>query len=118
MHLPACILLLRMIDELMDVARHRPITAGRVRVQPTAGLHGEVRGLLHRLDGEITGRLDDDRPLATDPGDNGWPVFVIMAPAGLAFLAPATRSAPQRLLPAVFGLALVPRRVIEVFARQ
>src|SRR5438105_7803395 len=114
MHLPACILLLRMIDELVDVARQRPITAGRVRVQPTAGLHGEVSGLLHRLDGEITGRLDDDSPLATDPGDNGGPVFVIMAPSGLAFLAPATRPASQRLLPAVFGLALVPSRVIEV----
>jgi hypothetical protein len=37
-----------------------------------------------------------------------------MAPAGLAFLAPATRPASQRFLPAVGGLALVPRRVIEV----
>src|SRR5712691_8135457 len=114
MHLPACILLLRMIDELVDVARQRPITAGRVRREPTARVHGEASGLLPRLDGAITGRLDDDRPLATDPGDHGGPVFIIMAPAGLAFLAPTTRPASQRLLPAVCGLALVPRRVTEV----
>ena len=97
-----------MIDERVDVARQRPITAGRVRVQPTAGLHGEVRRLLHCLDGEITSRLDDDCPLVTDPGDDGRPVFIIMAPAGLAFLAPATRPASQCFLPTVLGLALFP----------
>jgi len=69
---------------------------------------------LYRLDGEITGRLDDHSPLATDLGDHCWPVFVIMAPAGLTFLAPATRPASQRFLPTVFGLALVPSSVIEV----
>jgi hypothetical protein len=32
-------------------------------------LDGEVSGFLHRLHGEIAGRVDDHRPLATDPGD-------------------------------------------------
>src|SRR5215813_7763415 len=114
MSLPACILLLSMINELVYVARQRPITAGRVRIEPTAGLHGEVSGLLHCLDGEITGRLDDNSPMATDPGAMGGPVFVIMAPARLAFLASATRPAAQRFLPAMVGLPLVPRCVIEV----
>src|SRR5262249_34259149 len=49
----------------------------------------------------------------TDPGDDGRPVFVIMAPTGLAFLAAATRSAPQGLCATVFGLAFLPGGVIE-----
>src|SRR5256885_9957799 len=113
MHVTTGIFLLREIDKRMHIALQRLIAARRVGVEPTARLHGEVSCLLHRLDGEITGRLDDNSPLATDPGDDGRPVFVIMAPTGLAFLAPATRPASQRFLPAVFGLALVPSRVIE-----
>ena len=54
----------------MHIALERPIAAGRVRIQPTARVDGEVRSLLHGLYGEIFGRLDDDRPLATDPGDD------------------------------------------------
>ena len=108
MHVPTRIFLLRMIDELVYVALHRPITAGRVRIEPTASVHGEVSCFLHRLDGEITGRLEDDSPLATDPGDDGWPVFVIMAPTGLALLTATTRSAPQRFLPTLLRLALWP----------
>src|SRR5262247_2792697 len=114
MHVPTRILLLRMIDERVDVARQRLITAGRVRIEPTASVHGEVSGFLHRLDSEITGRLDDDRPLATDPRDDGRPVFVIMAPTGLALLPATTRAAPQRFLPTLLCLALVSSGMIKV----
>jgi hypothetical protein len=92
----------------------RPIAAGRVRVQPTARLHGEVGGLLHGLHGEITGRLDDDRALAADPRDNRRSVFVIMTPAGLALLTTPTCSAPQRLLPALRRLPLVASGMVEI----
>src|SRR5215470_11567911 len=112
MHLTTRVFLLRMIHELVHVALHRSVAAGRVRVQPTARLHREVRRLLHRLDREIAGRLDDDRSLATDPGDDGGPVFIEMATAGLAFFAAATRAAAQRLWPAALGLALLASRVI------
>src|SRR5215470_16298819 len=105
MHLTTRVFLLRMIHELVHVALHRSVAAGRVRVEPTARSHREVRRLLHRLDREIAGRLDHDSSLATDPGDDGWPVFVIMAPTGLAFLAAPTRAASQMLFPAALGLA-------------
>src|SRR5215831_4104880 len=114
MHFPARIFLLRMIDELMEIALQRPIAAGGVRVEPTARVHREVRRLLHRGDGEIAGRLEDDGSLATDPGDDGGPVFVVMPPTGLTLLAASTRAASQRFLPALFRLALLPGGVIEV----
>jgi len=69
-------------------------------------LHREVSRLLDGLHGEIAGRLDDDRPLPTDPSDNRRPILVIMATTGLAFLPPATRSAPQRLLATALRLSL------------
>src|SRR5213593_3103406 len=97
MHVTTGIFLLGVIDELVHIALHRSIAAGGVGVEPTARLHGEGSCLLHRLDGEITGRLDDNSPLATDPGDDGRPVFVIMAPTGLALLTATTRAASQRL---------------------
>src|SRR4029450_1842811 len=53
-----------MIHELMHVTLHRPVAAGRVRVEPTARAHGDLSRLLHRLDREIAGRLEDDSPLA------------------------------------------------------
>src|ERR671939_1189813 len=114
MDLPACILLLRVIDIIMYIALHRPIAAGRVRVQPTARAHGNLSRLLHRLDREISGRLDDDSTLAADPRDNRGPVFVIMTPTRLTFLAAPTRSTPQRLLPTLLGLPLLARGVVEV----
>jgi hypothetical protein len=52
-------------------------------------------------------------PLATDPRDTRRSIFIIMASAGLVFLAATTRVASQHLLPAVFRLALVPGSVIE-----
>src|SRR6059058_126592 len=109
-----CILLLRMIDIVMHIALQRPRAARRVRVQPTARLHGEVSGLLHGLHGEIAGRLDDDRTLAADPRDNGGPVFVVVPPTGLAFLTTPTCSASQRLLPALRRLTLVASGMVEI----
>src|SRR5215475_8582667 len=114
MDLAPCIFLLCMIDIVMHIALERPIAAGRVRIQPTARVDGEVRSLLHGLHGKIFGRLDDDRPLATDPGDDRRTVFVVMPPAGLALLAAPTCAASQRLLPALLRLPLVPRDVVEV----
>src|SRR4029453_2874564 len=114
MHITAGVFLLRVIDRLMLVARQRPVAAGRIRIELTARVHGDIRRLLDRLHREIFGRLDDDRPLATDPGNNGGPVFVIMATAGLAFLAAPTWLATQRLLPTPFGLALVAGGMVEV----
>src|SRR5215831_13003948 len=114
MHVPACVFLLRMIDELVHVALQSPITARRVRVEPTPRLHRQVSGLLHRLHGEIPGRVDDDRPLTADPRDDGWSVLVIMPPPGLTLLAAPTRAASQRLLAPALRLALLAGGVIEV----
>src|ERR1043166_8177023 len=98
----------------MRIARDQPVAAGRVRVELTAGLHGEVGGLLHRLDRKVPCRVDHDTTLTAHPGDNGWPIFVIMAPARLAFLPATTRAASQRFLATVWCLPLLARRVIEV----
>src|SRR2546429_4101322 len=98
----------------MHVALQASIAASRVRVEPTARLHREVSHLLYRLDREIAGRLDDNRFLATDPGDAGWPVFVVMPPTGLALLAAPTCSATQVFFPTPLGFALLASSVIEV----
>src|SRR5215510_14189537 len=103
-----------MMDERMHVALHCPVAAGGIRVDPTARLDGEVSGFLHRLHGEIARRVDDHRALAAHPGDNGWPVFVVVPPTGLALLAPASRAAAQRLRAAPLRLPLVAGGVIEV----
>src|SRR3712207_6807699 len=104
MHVTARIFLLGMIDICMHIALQCPIAAGRVGVEPTAGLDGEVCGLLHGLHGEIAGRLDDNSPLAAHPRDDRRPVFVVMTTARLALLAAPTRPAPQGLCPSLFGL--------------
>src|SRR6266478_3059442 len=114
MHVTTRIFLLRMINKRMRVSLQRLIATRRVRVEPTARSHRDLSRLLYRLHREIFGRLDDDSPLATDPGDNRWPVFVIMAPTGLAFLAAPPRLASQRLLPTPFGLPLVAGGMVEV----
>src|SRR5215472_18461593 len=100
--LPPGIFLLRVIDIVMHIALERPIAAGGVRIEPTARLDGEVGRLLDCLHRKISGRLDDHSPLTTDPGNNRGPVFVVVPPAGLAFLAASTRAASQYLLPAVW----------------
>src|SRR5438132_922116 len=114
MHVPTRIFLLRVIDERMQEALQRPIATRRVGVEPTARLDGEVGCLLDRLHREIPGRLDNHCPLATDPGDDGRSVFVIMAPPRLAFLPAPTRSTPQVLFPSVLSLPLVARGMVEV----
>src|SRR5262249_44910757 len=106
-HVTTGVFLLRMIDELVQIALQRPIAAGGVGVEPTPGLDGEVCSLLHGLHGKIARRLDDDRPLTTDPGDDRGPVFVVVAPPGLAFLTTATCAAPQRLRATALCLSLV-----------
>src|SRR5438094_1717938 len=98
----------------MHVALHRPIAAGRVGIEPTACLDRHVHGFLHRLDSEILDGMDHNSTLPTHPRNNRGPVFVIMAPTRLAFLAATTRSATQRFLPALFCLPLLTRSVIEV----
>src|SRR2546428_13787877 len=85
----------QLIDKLVHVALQCSVAAGGVRVEPTARLDGEVGRLLHRLHREIAGRLEDDGALATDPGNNGRPVFVIMASTGLTLPAAASPAASQ-----------------------
>src|SRR5919197_1374908 len=111
MDLPTGIFLLRMIDVLVEVSLQRPIATGRIGIQATPHLDSQISRFLHRLHREIFGRLDDHSPLPTDPGDDRGPVFVIMAPPGLAFLAATTRSATQMFLPALFRLPLLARGV-------
>src|SRR2546425_4925223 len=113
MHVTTGILLLRMINEFVHVALQGSIATGGVRGEPTARVHGEVRRLLHRLDGAIPGRLDDNCPLATDPRDDRGPIFVVVPPTGLTFLAAPSRAASQRLLPALARLAFLSSRVIQ-----
>src|SRR5437763_6226921 len=102
---PARVCLSRMIDDRMHVALHRPLAACGVRGEPTARLDGKVCCLLHRLHGEVFGRLDDDRALATDPGDNRWPIFVVVPPTRFTLLAAPPCPASQVLFSAVFRLA-------------
>src|SRR5438445_640922 len=114
MDLPAGVFLLRMIDVLVEVPLYRPIATGRIGIQATARLHSKIGRFLHRLHGEIFGRLNDDRPLATDPGDDRRTVFVVVPPTGLAFLAALPRAASQGLLPTLLGLPLVAGSMVEV----
>src|SRR5262249_53971244 len=74
----------------------------------------KIGRFLHRLHGEIFGRVEDDRPLTTDPGDDRRTVFVVVPPTGLAFLAATTRSAAQMFFSALFRLPLLASGVIEV----
>jgi hypothetical protein len=112
--IPTRVFLLGVIDELVHIAFERPIAAGRIRVQLTAHLDGEVRRLLHRFHGEISRRLDDDSSLATDPRDNGRPVFVIVAPTGVALLTAPPRLVPQGFLATAVRLPLAASDVVEI----
>src|SRR5207302_8667113 len=51
---------------------------------------------------------------AAGPRDNRRPVFVIVAPTGLALPPATTRAAPQGLFPTPLGLTLLARGVVEV----
>src|SRR5262245_19490564 len=103
-----------MIDIRMLIARQCPIAAGRIGIQATPRLDSKISRFLHCLHGEIIGRLDDHSPLPTVPGDNGWPVFVVMVPTGLAFPAAAMWSAPQGFWATMFGSTFLPSSKIEV----
>src|SRR5262249_12010146 len=116
MHVPTCVFLLRVIHCVMLIACDQPVAAGRVRIELTAGLHGEVGSLLHRLDRKVPCRVDHDATLTAHPGDNGQPIFVIMASTGLTLLAAPTRAAAQRLLPTLLRLPLVAGSVVEVIS--
>src|SRR5215831_17740493 len=107
------IFLLRVIDVLMHIALQRPIATRRVRVEPTARLHRDVCSLLYGLHREIFGRMDDDRALATDPGDDGWPVFVVVASTRLTLFATTTCTVSQRLLATTLRLPLVTGGLVE-----
>src|SRR5215475_1361641 len=63
---------------------------------------------------EILDGMDHNSTLPTHPRNDRGPVFVIMAPTRLTFLAATSRSAPQCLLPALCGLPLLTSSVIEV----
>src|SRR2546429_9122412 len=58
--------------------------------------------------------LNYDATLTAHPGDDRGPIFVVMAPPGLAFLAAPPWRAAQRFRPARLGLSLVSGGVIEV----
>src|SRR5215471_7459430 len=116
MYVAARIFLLGMIDECVDVALERAIAARRVCVEATARLHCEVSGLLDRLHGEITGRLEDDCSLATHPRDDRGSVFVVVPPTGLTFLAAPSRAPPQRFLSPLLRLPFAASSMIEVIS--
>jgi hypothetical protein len=114
MHVATGILLLRMVDERMRISCQGPIAAGRVGIESTPRVHRDIGGLLYRLHRQISGRLEDDSPLAADPRDDRGPVFVVVTPSGLAFLAATPWLASPRCLPARLGLSLMARGVGEV----
>jgi hypothetical protein len=114
MHVPTGLCLLGVIDKVVHRALERARAAGRVRGEFAAGLHGEVGGLLHRLDGKVPCRGDHHAPLAAHPGDNGRPILVVVPPPGLTRLATPPGRAAQRFRPARLGLSLVAGGVIEV----
>ena len=93
-HVPTGVFLLRMIDKLMPIALQRLVATRRVGLEPTARVYRDVGCLLDRLDREILGRVDDNSPLATDPGDDRGPIFVVMPATGLALLAAPPWSPP------------------------
>src|SRR5215831_14641201 len=107
MHVTARIFLLRMVNKVVHIALQRAIAARRVGIESTAPLHGEVGGLLPRLDRKVPRRLHHDTAVATHRGDNGRPILVIMAPPGLTFLAATPGVASQRFLAARLGLSLL-----------
>src|SRR6266511_2216389 len=113
MHLAAGIFLLRVVHECMAVSLQRSIAIGRVRIESTARLDGDVSRLLHRGDGKVLHGLCHNRPLTAHPCDDRGPVFVIVATARLALLAAMTRPASQGLFSSPFCLPLVAGGVIE-----
>src|SRR5262247_3383472 len=99
MHVPTGILFLRMIDERVHVALHRPRATRGVRIESAPRLDREVGRFLHCLDGKVPRRLNHNTSLAADPRDDGGPILVVMAAPGLTFLAATPWRAAQCLFP-------------------
>jgi len=108
MHVPPRVFLLGMIDKVVSIALERPIAAGGIGIQLIARLHGDVGSLLHRLHGEIAGRVEDDSPLAADPGDNRGPVFVIWPRPGSRFFRRPRARRPKDFFPPCCACPLLP----------
>ena len=83
LHVTPCVLFLGVLHARVHGALHRLRATGRGGREATAGWDRPGRCLRHRLHRAISGGLDNHCPLATAPGDAGWPVFVLMAPPGL-----------------------------------
>src|SRR5262245_29661695 len=86
-YVTTCVFLLWVIDKRMPIALQRLVATRRVGIEPTARAHRDVGCLLDRLDREISGRVEDNGSLATDPSDDRGSVFVVMPATGLALLA-------------------------------
>ena len=112
--LPTGVCLLRMIDVRLEVTLHRSRAAGRIGLQAPARLPRQLGRFLHRLHRAICGRLEATRPLPPAPSHERGPVFVVMAPTGLAWRAAPPGAAPQGLFPTGCGLTLLPGGVLEV----
>ena len=113
MHLPTRVCLRRVVPRVLLRAREQPVAAGRVRVELTAGVQGQIGRLLHRLARKAPGRLAHPTTLATAPRDERRPIFVVMAPPGRAFLATPPGLAAPGCRPAPLGLSLVSSGVLE-----
>jgi len=100
MHVTARLFLLRVVDVLVQVARQRPIAAGGIGQESATPLHGDVGRCLHRLDGKVPHGVDHDASLPADPGDDGRPILVVMAPPRLTLLTATPRRAPGIVEPA------------------
>ncbi len=111
--LPAYIVLLRVSDERMEVSLPRPRAAGRVGIQATARLNGEIGRLLYGLDRKIPDGLHDEGTLAADPRDACGPIFVLMTAARLALLATAACPASQVFFSSVLRLPRMASGVLE-----
>jgi len=109
-----CLRLLRMLDERVPRALHRPIAARCIRIEAAPRWDGEVGGLLHGLHRALFGRVDDHRPRAPAPGDHRRSVFILMPPPRVALLAAPTHAAPQGFLPPPVRLSLVACGMLEV----
>jgi hypothetical protein len=114
MHVTTCILFLRMIDERVHVALHRPIATRGVRIESAPRLDRAVGRFLHCLDGKVPRRLNHAPSLAADPRADGGPILVVMAAPGLTFLAAPPWRAAQGLFPTLPGLALVASGMLQV----
>jgi hypothetical protein len=67
MHLTPRVFLLGGMHRILLIACNQSVAAGRVRVEPTADLHGEVGRLMYRFDRNVPSCLEHPVPLAAHP---------------------------------------------------